>query len=144
MEIKLNITKVLPVQEGVSKTSGNAWRKYGFVGQTTAEVYRKDVAFSVFNPDDSAFLPQVGDYVLVRFDIESRPFTDKNGVERYSTDIRAYSIDKINLEQATSPGIRIADPTKTPNLNTPPRVSAPAPAQAPYTHVPNPTDDLPF
>lgn len=89
------VTKVLPLQSGTSK-SGNAWKKLEFV-VTTQEQYSKNVCLSVMNDKVDQFSPLLKEnaQVQVSFDAESRSFTDRNGVERYSTELRAYKIEPL-------------------------------------------------
>ena len=95
MTIEGKIIQVLPLQGGVSKTSGKEWALQAYVLETL-ENYPKKVHFEVFG-DDRIKANQCGvdDIVSVDFDIESREF---NG--RWYTSIRAWRIVKQDATQA--------------------------------------------
>jgi hypothetical protein len=89
MEIVGKITQVLPLQQGVSKTSGKDWQLQGYVMETQ-EQYPKKVHFEIFGEDRiKSNLCEIDEIVTVSFDIESREF---NG--RWYTSIRAWKVVK--------------------------------------------------
>lgn len=89
MEIVGKITQVLPLQQGVSKTSGKDWQLQGYVLETQ-EQYPKKVHFEIFGEDRiKSNLCEIDEIVTVSFDIESREF---NG--RWYTSIRAWKVVK--------------------------------------------------
>ena len=93
MEIKLIITKVLPLQEGVSQ-NGNPWKLQGYVGETI-ETHSRNVQFDLFGEEKiNAYKCEVGQTVTVSYDIESR---EVNG--RWFTSIRAWKIVKEGAAQ---------------------------------------------
>lgn len=98
MEIVGKITQVLPLQQGVSKTSGKDWQLQGYVLETQ-EQYPRKVHFEIFGEDRIKSNPcQLDDVVTVSFDIESREF---NG--RWYTSIRAWKVvqgDVTNQKQS--------------------------------------------
>lgn len=108
MDIVGKIIQVLPLQEGVSARTGNAWKIQSYVLETQDQYPRK-VCFEVFGEDriknNSC---NVDDIVTVSFDIESR---EVNG--RWFTSIRAWRIQQ---------GVVEADAAASP-------AAAPAPAQ---------------
>jgi len=83
------VIRILPVQEGVSK-AGNAWRKGAFVIETDGQ-YPRTVCFNIWNNRIDDFAVKEGDLVDVRFDVESREY-----MERWYTDVTAYSISKVD------------------------------------------------
>lgn len=94
MTIEGKIIQVLPLQGGVSKTSGKEWSLQAYVLETK-EQYPKKVHFEVFGDDRIKSNPcDVDDIVSVDFDIESREF---NG--RWYTSIRAWRVVKQNATQ---------------------------------------------
>ena len=96
MTIEGKIIQVLPLQGGVSKTSGKEWALQAYVLETK-EQYPKKVHFEVFGDDRIKANPcGVDDIVSVDFDIESREF---NG--RWYTSIRAWRIVKQDATQET-------------------------------------------
>lgn len=97
MTIEGKIIQVLPLQGGVSKTSGKEWALQAYVLETK-EQYPKKVHFEVFGDDRIKANPcGVDDIVSVDFDIESREF---NG--RWYTSIRAWRIVKQDATQAAT------------------------------------------
>ena len=143
MEITLKVTRLLDAQSGVSKSSGKQWLKQDFIGETD-ELYPRTICVTVFNPTDNLQVPLVGDMVNVSFDIESRNWTGRDGVERWSTEIKAWKIEQV----AQAPVQSGPDATFT-------RVIPPEPSyepqqfqvpQGPQAPPPPPvdTDDLPF
>lgn len=94
MTIEGKIIQVLPLQGGVSKTSGKEWALQAYVLETL-ENYPKKVHFEVFGDDRIKANPcGVDDIVSVDFDIESREF---NG--RWYTSIRAWRVVDAALTQ---------------------------------------------
>lgn len=91
MELSLKVIEVLPAVSGVSKTSGKQWKKQEFIGATN-DLYPKKVCITVFNPNDDTQIPLVGDDVVVEFEIDSHAYVDRNGVERFITEILAKKI----------------------------------------------------
>jgi hypothetical protein len=89
MEIFGKIIQVLPLQEGISKSTGNPWKVQSYVLETL-EQYPRKVCFEIFGEDrinnNSA---QLDDLVTVSFDLESREF---NG--RWYTSVRAWRVQQ--------------------------------------------------
>jgi len=83
MEIKGRIIQVLPLQQGTSK-AGNPWKKQEYVLETQ-DNYPRKVKFDFFGDRADQYRLNVGDDVVVSFDLESREF---NG--RWYTDVRAW------------------------------------------------------
>ncbi len=89
MEIKGKIIHVLPLQEGVSK-AGNSWKKQEYVLETL-EQYPKKICFDLFGDKADQFRAEIGDEVILSFDIESREY---NG--RWFTSIRGWKLEKVS------------------------------------------------
>lgn len=83
------VIRVLPVQEGVSK-AGNAWRKGAFVIETESQ-YPRTICFNIWNNRIDEYALTEGDFVEVRFDVESREY-----MERWYTDVTAYNVSKVD------------------------------------------------
>ena len=125
MEIKGRIIQVLPAQSGVSKSSGNTWKKQEYVLETEDQYPRK-VCFGFFGDRVDQYPAAIGDDVIVSFDIDSREF---NG--RWYTNIQAWKLEKV---AASAPN----DMPPVPN-DLPPFDAAPSDFTAASS-----TDDLPF
>lgn len=110
----------LPLQQGTSR-NGNNWMKQEYVLETN-EAYPKKVHFDFFGERANQYNFEVGDVILLSFDIESREY---NG--RWYTDIRGWKADK---EDPNAAGASVAG---TPVTGTPVTAiaSAAAPAPAP-------------
>lgn len=91
------IESVQEIQEGVSN-SGNAWKKVGFLVGETEGQYPKKGGFTIFGTEkvDRFFqYNKVGDVVKVSFNVDTRQYTDKNGVERFGTDLMAWRVETV-------------------------------------------------
>ena len=102
MEIVGKITQVLPVQEGVSKSTGNPWKIQSYILETL-EQYPRKVCFEIFGEDRIKNNPcEIDQIVTVSFDIESREF---NG--RWYTSIRAWRVQQgdTTANAATQPEV---------------------------------------
>lgn len=140
MEIQGKIIAALPEVTGISKTTGNPWKKRDYVLETHDQYPRK-VAFDLFGDKVDQYPLEVGEEVVVSFDIESREY---NG--RWYTNLRAWKVEKGAGAAAAAPaGYATAAPAPAP---------APAPAYGYQTPAPVPPapagtsannpDDLPF
>jgi hypothetical protein len=136
MEIRGRIIQVLPLASGTSK-SGNPWKKQDYILETLDQYPRK-VNFNLFGDRVDQYPVQVGEEVVVSFDLESREF---NG--RWYTDVRAWKIEK---EDAAPQAPVYGDPSQQAPYAAPaqPQYVAPAPVTPQFNAVPSPTDDLPF
>jgi len=139
MDISGKIIQKLPLQQGVSKASGNPWAVQAYVLETQEQFPRK-VHFEIFGEQRIKDNPcEIDDLVTISFDIESREF---NG--RWYTSIRAWKVQQgivdANAQQPAAAPIGPAAPAS----------SAPQPMAAPNVEVFDPaaggdsTDDLPF
>ena len=136
MEIEGRIIVKLPLQSGTSK-SGNTWSKQEYVLETQ-EAYPKKVKFDFFGDRANQYPLEVGDFVRVSYDIESREF---NG--RCYTDIRGWKAEKVdpNAPKQQAPAQASPAVASEPAGPAPTGPDAP-PAQDFMEGAPN--DDLPF
>ena len=136
MEIEGKIIVKLPLQSGTSRT-GNAWSKQEYVLETQ-EAYPKKVKFDFFGDRANQYPLEVGDFVRVSYDIESREF---NG--RWYTDIRGWKAEKVdpNAPKQQAPAQASPAVASEPAGPAPTGPDAP-PAQDFMEGAPN--DDLPF
>ena len=124
MEIAGKIILALPEQSGTSK-AGNEWKKREYVLETH-ESYPRKVHFDLFGAKADQYPLNVGDEIVLSFDINSREF---NG--RWFTSISGWKVEK-----AATPAV----------------AGAPAPQDFPGAVPPPPmsdlgsdaSDDLPF
>ena len=95
MEVSGKIIQVLPLQSGISKTSGNPWQLQAYVLETQ-EQYPRKVHFEIFGEDrikNNAC--EMDELVTVSFDIESREY---NG--RWFTSVRGWKAEKVDRTTA--------------------------------------------
>ncbi len=93
MELQGKVIAALPERSGVSQR-GTEWKVQEFVIETQ-EQYPKKMVFEVFGSDRlSRFNIQIGQTVLVAFDIDAREW---NG--RWFNSIRAYDVRQIQEGQ---------------------------------------------
>lgn len=92
LNIQGKIIQVLEPQGGTSR-AGNQWRKQEYVLETS-DNYPKKVCFHFFGDRIDQNPLQLGDYINLQFDIESREY---NG--RWYTDIRGWRAEKIQPGQ---------------------------------------------
>lgn len=134
MEVSGKIIQVLPLQSGISKTSGNPWQLQAYVLETQ-EQYPRKVHFEIFGEDrikNNAC--EMDELVTVSFDIESREFNGK-----WYTSIRAWKVQKGIVGEATAAPTA---PAAAQEANT----VAAAPNVTPFDAMPSNDDsgDLPF
>lgn len=150
MEIKGKVMQVLPLRTGTSQR-GTMWKVQEYVIETYDQFPRK-VLFNLFGDRVDQYPLQVGEDVLVSFDLESRSFMGRDGVERWSTDVRAYRVEKLDPASIQAPayGAPVAPQyAAAPAPGVPYGQPAPVVGQFPepapvQTAVPNATEDLPF
>lgn len=144
MEIRGRIMQILPQASGVSRT-GNNWRKQEYVLETYDQYPRK-VLFNFFNDAIDKYPLQVGQDIVLSFDLESRSYVGRDGVERWSTDVRGWKAEQAQQVAEAQPQY-VPQPTQfaAPQFQQP----QPAVQQFPQQESVAPTaaggsDDLPF
>ncbi len=135
MEIRGRIVQVLPLAQGVSK-AGNNWRKQEYILETFDQYPRK-VIFNFFNNTIDQYPLQVGEDIILSFDLESRSFVGRDGVERWSTDVRGWKAEKADAQMAAGFGA----PQAAPQFQAPQPAVPQFPAEP---AAPVAGDDLPF
>lgn len=148
MEIRGRIIQVMPLAQGVSR-AGNNWRKQEYLLETFDQFPRK-VLFHFFNNTIDQYPLAMGDDIILSFDLESRSFVGRDGVERWSTDVRGYKAEKADAQMAGAPvGFAPAAPQfqaqPQPQYQAAPQPVVPQ-MDAPIVTggEPQGTDDLPF
>ena len=129
MELEGTLVQILPLQEGVSKQSGNPWKKQQWILETDGQ-YPRRVMFQAFNARIDNLHLEIGKRYVISLDAESREF---NG--RWYTDVRAWKADK---------GMAPAAGQQMPPVNAPDPFGAPAPQPGAFASPENAQDDLPF
>jgi len=148
MELQGKVIAVLPARTGTS--ARGEWMVQEFVIETH-ETYPHKMLFSVFGKERlERFNIQLGQEIDVFFDIDARSYNDRNGVERWATDIRAYDVRLVDPASIGVMGAPAAAPVAATGVFTSaPAESNPAPvADNPFPPQETPAegtdDDLPF
>lgn len=89
MEIIGIIKKIYPIQERVSKSTGNPWKSMEFLLETE-DRYPQSVCLLLMNDNCTRFEIKEGDKIKVSFDMKAREWENK----AYNTLI-AWKVDKI-------------------------------------------------
>ena len=134
MEVKGKIIVKLEPQSGTSK-AGNQWSKQEYVLETI-EAYPRKVHFDFFGERANQYNFEVGDFINLSFDIESREY---NG--RWFTSIRGWKAEKID---ETAAAAQAPAPAAAPVPEAPAAPMAQEPAAPAPDFTPSETDDLPF
>ncbi len=146
LEITGNLIQKLPMQSGVSASTGKNWQKQQFVIETVEQYPRKICAMLWGDKADLLNQFNIGDMVKVSFDVESREYQG-----RWYTDVKAW---KIEAASAAMPGI--PEPMAYNPAGVPPHTAYTPPAGIPTPPAPDyapaedtftddsMTDDLPF
>ena len=148
MEIRGRIVQVLPQASGVSRT-GNNWRKQEYVLETFDQYPRK-VLFNFFNNAIDQYPLQVGEDIILSFELDSRSYVGRDGVERWSTEVRGWKAEKADAQMAAPGGFApqqvapggFAPQQAAPVFNAPQPAVPQFPAAEPQAAAG--TDDLPF
>jgi hypothetical protein len=93
MEIKGKIIKILPVENGFSK-SGNMWQKNSIIVGNDA-FFGTPICFSMFGSAIDLSLLTIGKSILVDFEIESK---ENNG--KWYNNITVYSLKILDEKEA--------------------------------------------
>lgn len=141
LSIQGKIIQVMEPQGGTSR-AGNQWRKQEYVLET-GDNYPKKVCFHFFGDRIDQNPLQLGDYINLQFDIESREY---NG--RWYTDIRGWRAEKIQPGQTISGGDPtggfVQQPVNAYSQQQGTNFSQPKQASKPDFSADENTDDLPF
>lgn len=130
MEITGKIIAVLPERSGVSARTGAEWRMGSYVLETINEQYPRRMNFEVFGSDKiQQFNIQLGETMIVSFDVDAREYKRPDGTVTWFNSIRAWKVDR-NLQNAAVPV-----QTAAPAADIPPFASAPAAQAAPAAPV---------
>lgn len=145
MEFIAKVIDVLPEESGVSTSSGNAWKKKGWVVETPDERFPKKIKLDAFNAAADSLNIVGGKSYKFSVDLQSREY---NG--RWYTDVRVF-----RAEEVADSGY----PGQTQQLQTPANPFASEPAPSPFSQADpfaaqpgapgadafgNENDDLPF
>lgn len=78
MEIKGIVKKIYPIQEGISKSSGENWKTMEFVIEETGAKYPQSAVLQLWNDNCTRFQLEQGKKVIVQFDIKCREYEGKS------------------------------------------------------------------
>ncbi len=133
MELQGRIIAALPERSGVS--ARGEWKVQEFVLETLDPQYPRKMVFDIFGAERlQRFNIQVGQTVLVAFDIDAREY---NG--RWFNSIRAYDVRQVDATQPVAAQAADAVPVSAPQaVGTAPITATPA------EDVADSPDNLPF
>lgn len=143
MDLQGKVIAVLPERSGTSARTGTAWKSQSFVIETH-ENYPHKMVFDVFGEDRlQRFGIQVGQEVMVSFDIDAHEY---NG--RWFNNIRAFDVRQVDPATIQAGGMQPMQPGSVMGGAAPAAGMAPsAGAQAPFPEPESDggsADDLPF
>ena len=155
------IVQILPLQQGVSQRTGQAWQSQSYLLCYEPGQYPKNVCFSVFGDKIKQFAIQQGEQLSVHLNIEA-----KQGQKGYFNDIQAWKVERPGQQMVQQPmqGYQQMPPQQFPPqvnaqgqpMQSPfppqqPQMQQPAPGQAPFPpqqpvaqQVPPQNNGLPF
>ena len=84
---KVNVCAVGQIQSGVSRNTGNQWRKQEFVvewHENPTDTQSQKIVLSVMNDNIDKLKVQVGDKMEVRFDLKYREYNGRYYMEVYA------------------------------------------------------------
>ncbi|PTL34544.1 hypothetical protein C7120_08555 [Prevotella sp. oral taxon 376] len=135
MDLQGKIIAAMPERSGVSARSGQEWKVQSFVLETH-DAYPKKMVFDVFGSDRlTRFNIQVGQEVMVSFDIDAHEYQG-----RWFNSIRAYDVRLVDPASIGVAGVQPA--TQTSVISDTPPAADPFPPQQSATE--GSADDLPF
>ena len=96
MEIQGKVIAVLPIKDGVGKTSGNEWKSREFVLETE-ESRPQSLCLQLMNANIDRYAVEAGQTVHVKFDCSARQWEN-----RWFNTLTAWEVTVIVLRSATS------------------------------------------
>ena len=152
MEFQGRIAKVLPIREGVSQRTGNAWKSLPFIFEYfehDSDRYADSVLLETF---DTKVIDNLKEGMEVRcgFGHKTREFTKQDGTTAVINDLRLYKIESVRKAQnQIAQQANVQAVTQQPTTQQQAPHAAPFPPQVDQYGNPvqpiNPDDDgLPF
>lgn len=138
MDIQGRLIEIFPNLEGDS--ARGHWVKGGFAIETN-DTYPRQVAFMCFGEERIAMFSNIpmNTPVNVTFSPESRKFTGRDGVARWSTDLRC-----INVQPMVGGAQPVQAPMSAAPSAAPAAFANPMPAAPAANTMPDDNGDLPF
>ena len=101
MEFQGRIAKLLPIRQGVSQRTGNAWKSLPFIFEYfehDSDRYADSVLLETF---DTKVIDNLKEGMEVRcgFGHKTREFTKQDGTTAVINDLRLYKIESVRKEQ---------------------------------------------
>ena len=152
MEFQGRIAKLLPIREGVSQRTGNAWKSLPFIFEYfehDSDRYADSVMLETF---DTKVIDNLKEGMEVRcgFGHKTREFTKQDGTTAVINDLRLYKIESVRKAQnQTAQQANVQAVAQQPTTQQQAPHAAPFPPQVDQYGNPvqpiNPDDDgLPF
>lgn len=142
MELQGRVVKLLPLQEGVSQSTGNPWKRQDFLFgfyESGDSIFEKRIKLDVMNDKINELGLQEGDVIKVRVGLSCREYPQGSG--KYFNDIRTGDVTIVKrayVQGAHQP----AQPANGGQANNPPQTNMNAPHDS--ENAGGDADNLPF
>ena len=140
MELTGRVVKLLPLQQGVSQSTGNEWQRQDFLFgfyESGDSIFEKRIKLDILNEKIRELSLKEGDQIKVRVGLTCREYPQGSG--KYFNDIRTGDITVIKrVDEMTPAGGENGGQT---NNNPQPQQNAPTGAE---NKEGGDADDLPF
>lgn len=142
MELQGRVVKLLPLQEGVSQSTGNPWKRQDFLFgfyESGDSIFEKRIKLDVMNDKINELGLQEGDVIKVRVGLSLREYPQGSG--KYFNDIRTGDVTIVKrayMQGAQQP----AQPANGGQANNPPQTNMNAPQGS--ENAGGDADNLPF
>ena len=140
MELTGRVVKLLPIQHGVSQSTGNEWARQDFLFgfyESGDSIFEKRIKLDILNDKINELSLQEGDQIKVRVGLTCREYPQGSG--KYFNDIRTGDITVIKRVDETKPAG--GENGGQANSNPQPQQNAPTEAE---NEEGGDADDLPF
>ena len=99
MDITVNgqIVQALPVQQGVSQRTGNAWQRASYIIEHEHGQYPKRMVFDVSNARIQELNLQVGETVTLHLNVDCREYPQGSG--KFFNSIEAWKVERQGQQQ---------------------------------------------
>ena len=91
------IVQALPVQQGVSQRTGNAWQRASYIIEHEHGQYPKRMVFDVSNAKIQELNIQIGEMVTLHLNISCREFPENSG--KWFNSIEAWKVERGGQQQ---------------------------------------------
>ena len=139
--VKGIVREVLPMQQGVSQKTGNAWQSQAYLLEHESGQYPRFICFTVFGAEKISNMGIMeGEEITAHLNIDA-----KKGQKGYFNDIQCWRVEREAQGQNAQQEQQAPQMVNQPGLGNAPTAMFPSPQpQAPQAEVPAGDSDLPF